>query len=126
MKSLSLSALLRVGKLLQRRGFSIQMCYLDNQFEPVIPIMDKRSDGFPTELCSAEEHVDVIERCIRTIKERSRCIVTTLPFKRVPQVILIYAIMFTILWLNFLPPRNGVSNRLSPSAIVLGRGPDAS
>ena len=106
-KALTLcAALLCVGKLFQCCGFNIQMCYLDNQFEPVIPVINKRSDRFPIKKYSAEEHVNKIKRCIRTIKEQDRCIITTLWFKRISQIILICSIIFTILWLSFLPPRN--------------------
>ena len=119
-----LSALLRVGRILQRRGFSITICHLDNQFEAVVPMMQKRFDGFPIELCSAGEHVSEIERCFRTLQERARAIITTLPFSSIPQILLVHAVIFKIWWLNFLPPRNGISNRLSPASIVLGSSPD--
>ena len=88
-------------------------------------MMQKRSDGFPIELCSAGEHVSEIEKCFRTIQERARAVITTLPFSFIPQILLVCAVIFTILWLNFLPPRNGVLNRLSPASIIFGSSPDA-
>jgi hypothetical protein len=33
---------------------------------------------------SADEHVPEIERHIRTVKERCRCVYNTLPFKKLP------------------------------------------
>ena len=73
------------------------MCYLDNEFEAVLPIIQNRKDGFSIEICSAEDHVSEIERCIRTIKERDCGIGTTLPFARIPQILLIHSVFFCIL-----------------------------
>ena len=121
-KALTLVAtLLCFAKFFQRSGFKITMCYLDNEFETVIPIMHRRSYRFHIKIYPTEEHVSEIDWCIRTIKERARGIITTLPFKRIPQIILIHSVIFNIFWLNFLPPRNGVSNHLCPSAIILSR-----
>ena len=120
-----LMALLRMGHLYRRRGFHILMCHLDNEFASVQPLMDKRKDGFPLAICAPGEHVHKIERTICTVKERTRAVVTVLLFAVLPLTLLVHAVMFYIMWLNFIPPRNGVSRRLSPSALILGRAADA-
>jgi hypothetical protein len=38
---------------------------------------------------SADEHVPKIERYIRTVKKRTRCIYNTVPFKRMPTTMVI-------------------------------------
>ena len=62
-----------------------------------------------------------IERCIRTIKERTRSTYTMLPFKCVPRLMLIHLVKNAVLWINALPARDGVSNRHSPRYILTGR-----
>ena len=65
-----------------------------------------------------------IERMIRTVKERVRAILTTLPFKIIPSVIIIHSVIFSVMWINFFPPVGGISEMLSPQAIITGLTPD--
>ena len=81
--SSTLSALLRVGRILQRRSFTITIYRLNNQLEPVVPMMQKRLDGFPIEPCSAGGHVSEIKRCLCALQERAMAIITTLPFSSI-------------------------------------------
>ena len=50
-----------------------------------------------------KEHVDEIERKIRLIKERGRGILNTLPFKKMPRLMLIELVYHVVLWLNAFP-----------------------
>ena len=72
-------------------------------------------------ICSPEEHVTDVERCIRTIKERTRCTYNILPFTNLPTKMIIEMVFLSVCWLNFLPHQNGISPSLSPSTIVTGR-----
>ena len=67
-----------------------------------------------------EEHVPEIERGIRTIKDRSRSVVTMLPFKLTPARIIIKLIHYCVFWLNSFPAKNGISDVVNPHAIVVG------
>ena len=60
-----------------------------------------------------------VERSICLIKECGRGILNTLPFKKMPQVILIELIYHVMLWLNAYPTKSGVSDTLLPKEIVL-------
>ncbi len=58
---------------------------MDNKFEKrrvLIPILVVNTTA-------AKEHVPEVERRIRLIKEHGRCILNTLPFKKMSQIILI-------------------------------------
>jgi hypothetical protein len=66
----------------------------------------------------AREHVPEVERKIRLIKERGRCILNTLPIKKMPRLMLIELIYHVVLWLNAFPAKSGVSEMLSPHEIV--------
>jgi hypothetical protein len=59
-----------------------------------------------------------VERKIRLIKERGRGNLNTLPFKRMPRLMLIELVYHVVLWLNAFPAKSGVSETLSPRAIV--------
>ena len=70
---------------------------------------------------SREEHVGEIERYIRTIKDRMRCIYNTLPFDRIPKVLVIEMAKAAVFWLNAFPAANGLSADVSPKTIVTGQ-----
>jgi hypothetical protein len=70
---------------------------------------------------SHAEHVPEIERHIWTIKERMRCIYNTLPFQRMPDRMVIEMVYASNFWLNSFPPESGISDTLSPRAIITGQ-----
>ena len=59
--------------------------------------------------CSREEHVPVAERRIRTLKERCRCIFNTMPFNKLPGMLIVQMVSTCNFWLNIFPPTDGVS-----------------
>ena len=63
-------SLLRVKRLYKRRGFKIQTVMMDGQFEPIKA--DTDNVEIAVNITSRDEHKPVIERYIRTIKDRSR------------------------------------------------------
>jgi hypothetical protein len=69
---------------------------------------------------SNNEHVPEIERHIRTLKERARCVYNTLPFKSLPERLVIELIHYATFWLNSFPPNDGISKKDSPRTIVTG------
>jgi hypothetical protein len=105
----------RVMDVYSRGGFVVGTILADNEFEPLrilLPILAVNTTA-------AKEHVLEVERRIRLIKERGRGILNTLPFKKMPQVILIELIYHVMLWLNTYPTKSGVPDTLSPREIVL-------
>jgi hypothetical protein len=70
---------------------------------------------------AAREHVSDIERCIRTIKDRCRSVLSELPYKKfLPDIFIVHLLKFVVLWLNAFPSDNGVSTEFSPREIVIG------
>jgi hypothetical protein len=105
----------RVMDLYVRGGFQVGTVLMDNEFEPLrqlIPIIVVNTTA-------AKEHVPEIERRIRLIKDHGRAILNTLPYKKIPQLMLIELIYHVILWLNAFPTKSGISSTLSPREIVL-------
>ena len=69
------------------RGFHIRTAFMDGEFDAL-----QGEFPFVMHIAGKDEHVGDIERLIRVIKERVRAILSTLPFKKVPKVILRYLI----------------------------------
>jgi hypothetical protein len=95
--------------------FVVGTILADNKFEPLrilLPILAINT-------MAAKEHVPEVGRRIHLIKERGRGILNTLPFKKMPRVILIELIYHVVLWLNAYPTKSGVSDTLLPREIVL-------
>lgn len=73
---------------------------------------------------AAGEHVPEAERAVRVIKERIRCVVTTWPFKMVPQAFKISLIKFVVFWINAIPQMNSIIPNICSKAIIMGQFPD--
>ena len=74
-------SLLQFKRLYERRGFKIQTVIMDGQFDTIKADADNAGMAFNT--TSRDDHKPVIECYIRTIKDRSRSVWSTLPFKKV-------------------------------------------
>jgi hypothetical protein len=117
-----LKALLNVRNVYRRRGFNITHLLFDGEYECLRG--DMASVQITLNTASNDEHVPDIERFIRTLKERTRAIYNTLPFKKMPDRLVIEMICACNFWLNSFPPVSGISSFLSPRAIVTGSSID--
>ena len=70
---------------------------------------------------AAREHVAEIERGICLLKERSRCVVKSLPFQYLPKQIVIHMVYFICMMVNAVPAAEGISQVFSPRKIVAQR-----
>jgi hypothetical protein len=76
------NAVEHVCKLYRGRGFKVEFILMDNEFECMRGDLANLGVGLNT--TAHDEHVGDIERFIRTIKERARCLYNTLPYKKMP------------------------------------------
>lgn len=67
------------------------------------------------------EHVPTNERCIRTVKERTRAHHTTTPFTHLPPALYFEMVYHSVVWLTMFASNKGIHTTLSPSEIILGR-----
>jgi hypothetical protein len=67
----------------------------------------------------AKEHAPKIKRRIQLIKEQQQGILKTLPYKKMPQLIMVELIYHVILWLNVFSMKLGVSAMLSACKLVM-------
>jgi hypothetical protein len=99
-----------VINLYKGRGYNISRVKGDQEFVYIT------NDILPIQLnaAAADDHVHEVERSIRTIKERTRCTVQGLPFRRIPKVMMRAVIKGAHKALNQFPGKNSVSETLSP------------
>ena len=67
---------------------------------------------------AACEHVREVEQKIRVIKERARGTFTTLPYKKLPKLMVIDLLRFCVMWMNLFPVKSGISKKWSPWELV--------
>ena len=67
-----------------KRGFTITDVFADNEFSG--PVIQRVFLPANVHLCARGEHVPIINRSIRTIKERARAVYSELPFANIPTI----------------------------------------
>ena len=107
---------MKVVKLYALRGFVVRCVMMDMEFEAV-----KEHAMVPINTTAAREHVGEIERYVRTVKERCRCIVSELPFQYMHKLVVVRLVYFAIMMLNVPIDNDGISTEFSPREIVTGR-----
>jgi len=112
----------QIKAVYMKRGFRIVFSHMDGQFEPLRPTLAEMQIALNT--ASQDEHVAEIERFIQTLKGRCRSTYCSLPWKRMPRRITIELVYAMTFWLNVFPKKNGVSDTLSPRAIITGQDLD--
>ena len=82
----------KVINVYHRGGFKINTILMDIKFEP----LTNKLENVECNTTATRKHVGEIERKIRTIKERCRSTVATLPFEFLPKHITIYLVYFIV------------------------------
>jgi hypothetical protein len=101
-----------------KRGFLLEIVEADGQFEPIRGAL--AALGITLNKCSHEEHVPMAERRIQTLKERCRCICDTLPFTKLPGMLIVQMVSTCNFWLNIFPPKDGISRKINPRELITG------
>ena len=91
---------------------------MDGEFEPICAGL--LGLGITINTVSGDEHVAEVERNVRTTKYRLWSVLTTLPFHKVPDSMIIEIFMDQVFWLNILPNKYGVYKTMSPCQIISG------
>jgi hypothetical protein len=113
------AALKEIHGIYRKRGFRITNVLGDGEFECTRGFVanDLKSE---LNIYGEDEHVPDIERCVRTVKERTRCTYNVTPFDKFPPKMISEMVMLSIFWLNAFPHRLGISQTMSPRNIVTG------
>ena len=67
---------------------------------------------------AAREHIREVEQKIRVIKERAMGTFNTLPYKKLPKLMVIELLHFCVMWMNSFPVKSGISKKWSPRELV--------
>jgi hypothetical protein len=106
-----------VINMYEARGFNITRVEADREFSCIT------NDILPIALniADADDHVHEVEWSICTVKERTRCTIQGLPFRRIPKLMMRACIEGAHKTLNQFPARDSVSEILSPLTIMARR-----
>ena len=96
------------------------MVHVDGEFAPLQPLIQVMPRGPRVNLASNSEHVPDAERRIRVVKERSRAVRHSLPFNKIPSILVIYIVFNCTKLLNHFPAKQGISASISPKTIMTG------
>ena len=103
-----------------QRGFRITTVSADGEFAPLQAFIESLPGGPRVNLASANEHVPEIERRIRVVKERCRATRHSLPFLRIPTLLMVNIVLNAVKLLNLFPTKGGISDTISPKTIMSG------
>jgi hypothetical protein len=104
----------RVFRIHATAGFMVQTAMMDMKFEKLETLLPHVA----LNTTAAHEHVGEIERKIRVIKERARGTFNTLPYKKLPKMMVIELLHFYVMWMNSFPVKSGISKKWSPRELV--------
>jgi hypothetical protein len=95
-----------IHKIYVKCGFILEIVQVDGQFEP---LRGKLAElGITLNKCSCEEHVIC------------RSIYNTLPFTKLPGMLVVQMVSACDFWLNIYPPKDGVSRKINPRELITG------
>jgi hypothetical protein len=115
-------AIIRVLIFYCQRGFRVKECNGDNEFGVLrAALADEQAH---LNVTAEDEHVPEVERYIRTIKERTRAVYNTVPFSKIPAMMIVEMLHASNYWLNMFPANDGVSSVQSPRRIMTGQHGD--
>ena len=101
-------------------GFYIREFHADPEFLCIQENLEKEPPLKVT-IVPSRAHLPVLDRMIRTIKERYRALFHRLPYSMWPKLMIIHAVTNAVKWLNTFPPKGGISTTYSPRTIITGR-----
>ena len=106
-----------IQRVAEKRGFRVIQFDLDGEFQA----LQQLTNSVNINIVSRDEHVPRAERNVRTIKDRLRGTLASLPFQKIPNRMLIELAFGQVFWLNAFPNKYGISKTLSPRAIMTGK-----
>jgi hypothetical protein len=101
--------LLQVIQMYKARGFRIVRIRGDFEFNG-ITVQVASLPGLPHLSLEAGTHTEPVERNIRFIKEKARSLVTSLPYQRLPTIIIIWLVLHASSAMNNFPRSGGIQN----------------
>ena len=123
LKETILPSLRKMFRAYALRGATIRSLFTDVEFELLKQELIEE-DKVQLNISSANEHVPQVERNIRYVKEGTRSEKLALPYKILPQLLIIAIVKHIVFWINTRPRKEGLSDVYSPRAILTETMPD--
>ena len=101
-----------------QRGFNITNILMDGKFSCTRGNLAELQINL--NICSNDERVGEIEGLNQTVKEQVRGIYNTLPFNKLPGIMIVDLVALDIFWLNELTPSPSVVDNLIPRHTITG------
>ena len=95
-------------------GFRITTVHADGEFAAIHQFIQGIPGGPRLNRTRSNEHVPEIERIIQVVKERSRAMIHSLPFNRIPKLMIIHAILNISKMLNYFLTKGVIAKEMSP------------
>jgi hypothetical protein len=114
------AALLATYKMYLLRGFRVVVIKGDQEFAAISDLAVALPTTPSLDWAAALQHCGLVERNIRFLKEKIRSIRHSLPFERVPGIMVVRMVMHIVKFVNGFPRKGGVKH-FSPGEIVTGR-----
>ena len=95
---------------------------MDNEFEPLKKTLLGK---LVLNTTAADEHVGEIERKIQHVKTRTQSVTASLPYKKMPNVMIKALIYHVTMWMNAFINKQGILELYSPCELLLRMQLDA-
>ena len=92
------------------RGFEVIDAHADKEFE----CLHGSLGNISLEICGPDEHVPEVERSIRTMKETMRATAHSLPYRRLPKIMIVELVAMATHCINGFPKEDGVTEFRQP------------
>ena len=113
-------AFTRVLKFYYNHGWCVRNCNGDPEFGALQQKLHEIKGGPKCILAAKGEHLGPIEQQIQVVKERFRGWQNTVPYDRIPQLLMVHALINIARMLNHFPRKGGITADFSPRALVVG------
>ena len=104
------AAMHQIYQMYMLRGFHIIEIAGDGEFVWIADQVASLPTNPTLDLAAAKEHVGLIERNIRFLKEKVRSLRHSLPFERIPALVLIRMVLHTVPFMNSFPRKGGLQH----------------
>ena len=107
------AAMHQIYQMYMLRGLHIVEIAGDGEFVWIADQVASLPANPTLDLAAANEHVGLIERNIRFLKEKVRSLRHSLPFEWIPALMLIRMVLHTIPFLNSFPQKGGLQHNIT-------------
>ena len=119
-KALLWEALHATYKMYLLRGFRIVVIAGDQEFASISDLVVQLPTAPKLDWAAASQHCGLIKRNIRFLKEKIHSLRHSLPFERVPGIMVVHMVLHIVKFVNGFPRRGGVKH-YSPGEIMTDR-----